>query len=99
MGVLTSKEYFVKNNKIAVCDPVFIGKAPDIMDKSMEQKRGQISTIIRQYSWKAIFARDPAEFDSLLKEMTAKARGLGYDEVVQWQIDRSKQVLEARKKQ
>lgn len=58
MGVLTSKEYFVKNNMLAVVDPVFTGKAPLVMDKTLEQKKGQVSTVIKQYSWKMVFAKD-----------------------------------------
>lgn len=99
MGALTAKEYFVKNNKIAVCEAVFTGKAPDVMNKTMEQKKGQVSTVIKQYSWKMVFAKNQAEFDSMLKEMTAKAKGLGYDQVVKWNIDHAKKVFEARKKE
>lgn len=97
MGVLTSKEYFIKNNKIAVCEPVFTGKAPDVMSKMMEQKKGQVATVIRQYSWKMVFAKNQSEFDSMLREMTTKAKGLGYDQVVKWNIDYAKQVFLARR--
>ena len=97
MGALTAKDYFVKNNLIAVNDPIFTGKAPDIMEKTLEQKKGQVASVIRQYSWKMVFAKSQAEFDTLLKDMTAKAKGLGYDEVVKWNIDHAKQVFEFRR--
>jgi putative aldouronate transport system substrate-binding protein len=97
MGVLTPKDYFVKNNLLTVSNPIFTGKAPDVMDKTLEQKKGQVATVIKQYSWKMVFAKDDAQFNTLLQEATKKAKGLGYDEVVQWNIDHAKQVFEFRK--
>jgi putative aldouronate transport system substrate-binding protein len=92
MGVMTSKEYFVKNNMISVCNPIFTGKAPDIMDKTLQQKKGQVANVIKQYSWQMVFAKNQADFDTLLNEMTAKAKGLGYNDVVKWNIDQAQKV-------
>lgn len=99
MGVSTAKEYFVSNDLIAVREPIFTGKAPNIMDIKLEQKKGQVAAVIRQYSWKMVFAGDEAEFEALQKEMTAKARSLGYDEVVKWYVAQARQVFEYRKGQ
>ena len=92
MGVLTAKEYFEKNNLFAVAEPVFTGNAPDTMDKTVEQKKGQVSTVIRQYSWKMVFAKDQAEFDSLYAEMVTKAKDLGYDDILKWNIEQARKV-------
>lgn len=92
MGVLTPKEYFQKNNLIAVAEPVFTGQAPESMSKGLEQKKGQASAVIRQYSWKMVFARDQAEFDSLYHEMVSKAKGLGYDDVLRWNIEQAQKI-------
>ncbi len=96
MGVLTSKQYFQNNNLLAVVDPVFTGKAPAVMDKTLEQKKGQVSTVIRQYSWKMVFAKDQAEYDSLYNEMLTKAKGLGYDELIKFFTDGAKSVYKWR---
>ncbi|MCX7711440.1 MAG: extracellular solute-binding protein [Clostridia bacterium] len=96
MNALTPKEYLQKNNMLVVNDPVFTGKAPDTIDKTLQQKQGQAAAVIKQYSWKMIFAKNEAEFDKLFKEMSDKAKGLGYDEVLQWYVDRAKQVYDFR---
>ncbi len=97
MGVMTSREYFEKNNLIAVAAPVFTGKAPEAMDRTLEQKKGQVSTVIRQYSWRMVFAKNQAEFDSLHAEMVTKAKGLGYDDILKWNIEQADKVVEWRR--
>jgi putative aldouronate transport system substrate-binding protein len=98
MGVLTSKEYFLKNNRIAIAVPVFTGSAPRPMGKTLEQKKGQVATVIKQYSWKIIFAKDLAEYDTLLNEMIMKAKTLGYDDILQWNIEQAKEIFEWRRR-
>ena len=44
-----------------------------------------------------IFAKDDAQYDSLLKEMTTKAKGLGYDEVNKFYITQAEKTFAARK--
>lgn len=39
----------------------------------------QVITAIKDYSWKAIYAKDDAEFDNIVEEMTQKANEYGYD--------------------
>jgi len=94
MGALTTKEYLVKNNMISIKKPVFMGKAPEVMPDALLQKQGQVATVIKQYSWRMMYAKDEAEFNQLLNEMTTKAKGLGYDEVIKWNIDHAKEVYE-----
>lgn len=43
----------------------------------------QCKQTIIEYSWKMVFAKDAAEFDSLLKEMQTTVKGLGYDQVLE----------------
>ncbi|WP_252891628.1 hypothetical protein [Thermoclostridium stercorarium] len=57
-----------------------------------------MATVIKQYSWRMMYAKDEAEFEQLLSEMTAKAKGLGYDEVLKWNIEHAKEVYEFLKK-
>jgi putative aldouronate transport system substrate-binding protein len=98
MGVLTSKEYFLKDDNIAIAVPVFTGSAPQSMGKTLEQKKGQVATVIKQYSWKIIFAKDLAEYDTLLNEMIMKAKTLGYDDILQWNIEQAKEIFEWRRR-
>lgn len=97
MGVLTAKEYFEKNDLLAVAPQGFTGKEPIVMDKTIEQKNKQIGTVIQQYSWKMVFAKNQAEFDKLNKEMHDKVNGLGYAEVLDFSIKKAEELFEARK--
>ncbi|MDP4088918.1 MAG: hypothetical protein Q8930_06560 [Bacillota bacterium] len=45
----------------------------------------QVKTTITTYSWKAIYAKSDAEFDSIVKEMTDKANSYGYADCVKFQ--------------
>lgn len=95
MGTTTQKEYLVKNKLIAV-SPVTLF-APASPDSTIQQKQDQIKAIIKQNSWKMIFAKDDAQYDALLKEMTTKAKGLGYDEVNKFYITQAEKTFAARK--
>ncbi len=97
MGVLTAKEYFMKKGQIAIAEPVFIGVAPETMSKELEQKKGQVSNVIKEYSWKMVFAKNQAEFDQLYDEMLVKAKGLGYNDVLMWNIEQAKKIAECKK--
>lgn len=97
MGANTPKEYLEKNNQLAINKPIFTGTAPEVLSTELEQIRGQVATVIKQYSWKMVFAKDQAEFDSLKKEMTEKAKGLGYDKVLEWNKAQNQKTFEYRK--
>ncbi|MCR8655811.1 ABC transporter substrate-binding protein [Paenibacillus endoradicis] len=97
MGANTAVEWFVKNNKIAVQKAIFTGKPYVEMSDDLKQKQGQVAAVIKEYSWKLIYANDQAQFDKLKEEMINKAKGLGYDEVVAFNKEQHKVVFEARK--
>ena len=48
-------------------------------DKVVSQSVG---SVVKQYSWKMIYAKSADEFNSLKDEMISKAKGLGYDKMV-----------------
>lgn len=97
MNATSPKDYLEKNNMLAIQKPIFTGTAPAIYPDDLEQKRGQVATVIKEYSWKAIFAKDQGEFDKLKDEMIKKAKGLGYDDVLNFNSEQNKKVFEYRK--
>ncbi|MEO3946908.1 extracellular solute-binding protein [Gorillibacterium sp. CAU 1737] len=97
MNATSPKDYLEKNNMLAIQKAIFTGSAPVQYTDDLEQKRGQVSAVIREFSWKMIFAKDQAEFDKLKKEMIEKAKGLGYDDVLNFNIENNKKVFEFRK--
>jgi putative aldouronate transport system substrate-binding protein len=47
----------------------------------------RIGDIVKSYSWKMVFAKNEAEFDSIYKEMRTKAEGLGLQKVYDWSLE------------
>ncbi|MBD0383212.1 extracellular solute-binding protein [Paenibacillus sedimenti] len=97
MGVLTPKEYFVKHNMVAVQKPVFTGTAPVTPPSDIQQKQSEVGKVIREHSWKMVFAKNEAEFNKLKEQLLTKAKGLGYDEVVNFQLEQTKKTVWAAK--
>ncbi|MNH10838.1 hypothetical protein D3C79_703280 [compost metagenome] len=89
MGVLTDKEWFVKHDQVAVTKPFFNGQPPAEEPSAIKLKRSQVGKVIKEYSWKMMFAKDQADFDKLKDEMVKKAKGLGYDDVIDWQAEQT----------
>jgi putative aldouronate transport system substrate-binding protein len=97
MNATSPRDYLEKNGMLAVQKAIFTGTAPEIIPEDLEQKRGQIAPVIKEYSWKLIFAKNQGEFDKLKKEMIDKAKGLGYDEVLAFNVEQNKKTFEYRK--
>lgn len=95
MGAQTQKDYLVKNKMIAV-SPV-TQFTPANPDTATNQKLSQVKAVIIQDSWKMVFAKNDSEFNSILKDMTTKAKGLGYDDVVKFYVGQAQKTFEARK--
>ncbi|MGF7030875.1 putative aldouronate transport system substrate-binding protein [Paenibacillus mucilaginosus] len=87
MGALTIKDYVVKNNKVVVKPPYFSEQAPMEEPSGIKQKKAEVGKVIKEYSWKMMFAKDDNEFASLKEAMISKAKGLGYDEVIKFQVE------------
>jgi putative aldouronate transport system substrate-binding protein len=94
MGVQDSADYYIKNKMINV-QPVTLF-TPKQADGNVEQEENQIKTIVDADSWKLIYAKDDADFNSILNDMTTKAKGLGYDDVVKFYEAQDQQIFKAR---
>ena len=58
--------------------------------------RGQVKTEIVNTSWKAVFAKDDNEFNSLMDEMRSKVDGLGFKQVLDVDMKNAKDQNTAR---
>ena len=58
-----------------------------VMDDDTKALISKISPIVKTASWQMIFAKSEAEFESIWKDMQAKANGLGLDKVYKTGID------------
>ncbi len=95
MGADTTMEYLEKNDKILVA-PGSSYSVPEA-DSNITTVRGQCKSAIVDGSWKMIFAKDDAEFDSLKKDMQKTAKGLGYDDVLEVDMKNAADQTAARK--
>lgn len=73
-------EYEYSNGNVIVRNFV---PQPTLNDE-MEQISARVGDVIKTYSWKMIFAKDQAEYDSLCQEMRQKADDLGINDFVDW---------------
>jgi putative aldouronate transport system substrate-binding protein len=52
----------------------------------LENIMTQIGDVVKTNSWRAIFAKDEAEFNALWKDAQTKAAGLGIQQILDWTI-------------
>ena len=50
----------------------------------------QVSTCIKDNSWKAIYAESDEEFNKIVEDMTQQANEYGYDECIEFQENEAK---------
>ncbi len=94
MSALTTLEYLESHDAILVAPGSDYATPPE--DSKITTLRGQCKASIVDYSWKMIFAKDEAEFNSLLKAMQDTVNGLGYEEVLAVDMQNAKDQNAAR---
>lgn len=87
-GALTTMQFLEDNNQLSVA-PGASYVAPEDSSE-ISTLRNQAKATIVEYSWKMVFAKDDAEFDKLLKEMQTTADGLGYQTVLEFDMQNAK---------
>lgn len=96
MGAKSAVEWFTKNGKIAVSVPTAT-KVNTTLPDDLKAKLDQVGAIIKEYSWKMVFAKTQAEYDSFKTEMITKCKGLGYDDVKAANIKMAEEIFALRK--
>jgi len=95
MGADTTMEYLESHDMLLVA-PGSSYAVPEA-DSNITTVRGQCKSAIVDGSWKMIFAKDDAEFNSLKKDMQKTAKGLGYDDVLKVDMKNAADQTVARK--
>lgn len=87
-GNITTVNEYMERGKYTVAP----GSAFVMAQQSDELKTtwAQVTKCIREYTWKAIYAKDDKEFNSLVKAMQNKAKGYGYQECWDWTNEQAK---------
>lgn len=90
----TTLDYLKQHDSYAVAP----GNAyvPEAAGSEIDTMRNQCKAVIIQNSWKMVFAKNQAEFDSLLKDMQTTVKGLGYDKVLAFDQSISDKIKAAR---
>ncbi|MFC8680235.1 ABC transporter substrate-binding protein [Microbacterium ureisolvens] len=89
MGDATSTmEYLEANDQVLVAPGASYAAPAD--SSEIETLRNQVKEIIKQYSWQMVFAENEAQFESLRDELIETANGLGYEQVLEFDMDNAK---------
>ena len=87
-GAKTTIEYLKKNNQLSVGTGTSYVQPEESSDIST--LRNQCKSTIVDSSWKIIFAKNEAEFNSILKNMQKTVKGLGYEKVLKVDMKNAK---------
>ncbi|WP_454859731.1 extracellular solute-binding protein [Promicromonospora soli] len=90
----TSMEYLMENDGALVAPGSGYTKPADTTE--IETIRNQVKAAIVEHSWKMVFAKDEAEFESLLAAMQETAQGMGVEKVLEFDMDIAKAQHEER---
>ncbi|WP_394550820.1 ABC transporter substrate-binding protein [Agromyces sp. MMS24-JH15] len=87
-GASSTIEYLQANDQLLVAPGASYAAPAD--SSEIETLRNQVKAVIVQYSWQMVFAESEAKFDSLLAELQEQAKGLGYDDVLEFDLTNAK---------
>ncbi|MCF4120195.1 ABC transporter substrate-binding protein [Antribacter sp. KLBMP9083] len=93
-GATTTMDYLKENDQIIVAPGAGFTIPAD--DAEIEAIRNQVKATIVEHSWKMVFAKDEAEFESLLASLQETAEGLGFEKVLEVDMANAKAQDEAR---
>jgi putative aldouronate transport system substrate-binding protein len=77
-------DYFIKNNMLV--NPPFAPMPSDVPE-DIQTLAKRVGQVVQPASWKMVYARNEAEFNSLWADMVSQAKGIGVDRVNQWYLD------------
>ena len=95
-GYQTTIDYVKAKNMILEM-PLACNLLP-LMTDDISSTSSKIGDIVKVDSWKMIFAKNDAEFQSYYNDMKTKAEGLGIKNVYDWSLKAWNQALEQAKK-
>lgn len=80
-GCTTFDEYIgSKNYAVAIASTY----APSTKGEELEIIWEQVTTAVKDYTWRAIYAQSDEEFDAIVEEMITKANEYGYDKCMEY---------------
>lgn len=86
-GATNTMEYLRNNNQLLVAPGCSFVSATE--PSMIQAQRNQIRATIIELSWQSILAPNQAAFDALMEQMRTTAEGLGYNEVLAWDLEQA----------
>lgn len=83
-GAQTTLEYLENKDSLSIIPGTSYVQPEESSD--ITTLRNQCKTVIVDSSWQMVFAKNEAEFNSILKDMQETVKGLGYDEVLEFDM-------------
>lgn len=92
-GAKTGVEYLKQTGRFSLhpATQYAIADRPE----DIKTKRGQFAPIMKEYSWKCVYAESDEQFEALWKEMVDKCKAFGYDDVVAFYMGEIQNKLQA----
>jgi len=78
-------DYMKKNNVLLISPNVSVALPTDNNDIS--DIRNRCKGVVKEFSWKMIYAKDEAEFNSLWDEMTKMVNDMGFESLMEYDIE------------
>lgn len=79
-GVSSPVEYLEQNSMLSVIPGSNYIKPAE--DSELQNKRTQCDTVVKEASWKMVFAKDETEFYKIWDDIKERLTGFGFDDVV-----------------
>jgi putative aldouronate transport system substrate-binding protein len=89
-------DYLIKNNKMTVVPFVNVNLKPDTTDIALI--RSNCATLVKDASWKMIFAKDQADFDSIWNTLKEELDGFDWDKLVEFDMEKLQVLVDERAK-
>ncbi len=88
-GYLTDYSYQLDKSYIIISPNQVVQAATTVPEETidLQQIKNTVASVICEYGWKMIYAENEDSFNALYDEMVTKAKGLGYDQVVAYDME------------
>ncbi len=91
-----SVDYLLKTNTISVVPFVNVNLTPDSTDIALI--RSNCATLVKDASWKMVFAKDQAEFDSIWNNLKEELEGFDWSTLVKFDTEKLQVLVDERAK-
>ena len=89
-------DYLLKNNIVSVVPFVNVNLTPDSTDIALI--RSNCGTLVKDASWKMVFAKDQAEFDSIWENLKEELDGFDWSTLVEFDMEKLQVLVDERAK-